>query len=81
MSRGPVPNSNQCIRVGIDRDHGISAVRLTLQWTAGMRKQRTFADRIVGPTIDQSGPSLGRLSWTNRFLLTSAPVDDSCGIA
>src|ERR1700731_2022198 len=35
MSRGPVPNSNQCIRVGIDRDHGISSVRLTLQWTAG----------------------------------------------
>ena len=38
MSREAVPNSNHCIRVGTDRDHGISAVRLTLQWTAGMRK-------------------------------------------
>jgi hypothetical protein len=37
MSREAVPNSNHSIRVGTDRD-GISAVRLTLQWTAGMRK-------------------------------------------
>jgi hypothetical protein len=38
LSREAVPDLNQCNRVGIDRDHGVSAVRLTLQWTAGMRK-------------------------------------------
>ena len=37
-SREAVPNLNQCIRVGTDRGKGISAVRTTLQWTAGMRK-------------------------------------------
>ena len=44
MSREAVPSSNRCIRVGTACDHGISAVRLTLQWTAGMRKYRPFAD-------------------------------------
>jgi len=44
MSREAAPNSNHCIRVGTDRDYGNSAVRLTLQWTAGMRKKPTLPD-------------------------------------
>jgi hypothetical protein len=38
MSREAVPNLNQRIRVGADGDQGISAVRMTPQWTTGMRR-------------------------------------------
>ena len=46
MSREAVPILNHCIRVGTDRGNGngVSAVQMTLQWTAGMRKKRPFAD-------------------------------------
>jgi len=51
MSREAVPNLNQRIGVGADRDKGISAVRMTPQWTTGMLKgfgRRPFAGAAAG---------------------------------
>jgi hypothetical protein len=68
MSRQAVPNSNHCIRVGTDRDHRISAVRLTLQWTAALRnspttrRTRQFDPLLtfkVGPLNGREAPESG----------------------
>src|ERR1700722_14879096 len=40
MSRQAVPNSNHSIRVGTDR-------QMPLQWTAGKRKYRPFAEGLA----------------------------------
>lgn len=42
MSREAVPNLNQRIGGGTDRDQGIPAVQMTPQSTAGMRKEQSI---------------------------------------
>ena len=67
MSREAVPKLNQRIRFGADRDLGISAVRMTPQWRAAMRKYRSFADNLPNDKIAGEAASLTTTS-SSRFL-------------
>ena len=56
MSREAVPNSNQ--RTG--REQGISALRMTLYWTTGMRKLWPFREGLADGQSRPEGDLQGR---------------------
>jgi hypothetical protein len=68
MSRDAVPNSNHCIRVGTDR-------QIPLQWTAGVRKYRTFPEDL--PNRSKRSRS-GSSRLTKGLLLFARSLRSAC---